>query len=220
MFCKELRYYFSTPIAYLIIGLFAVTMALFLWFIPGEWNIPDNRYADLSGMFQLAPWLLMLLCPALTMRLFAEEKTSGTWELLRSKGITARRIVLGKWGAAVCLTLIALCFCWLHYVLVYRLAEPVGNIDTGQFIGSWLGLCLLSVAFTSIGVLMASFSRSQLLSFIGGVVVCFVLYWTTIQAHFLSIARGVIYLSDVLYFVFIATVSLIIAIYDQDWTTK
>ena len=87
MFRKELAYYFSTPIAYIVIGLYLLAISLFLWVIPGEWNIVESGYAQVDGLFQLSPWLLMLLCPALTMRLFAEERNSGMWDLLRSKRV-------------------------------------------------------------------------------------------------------------------------------------
>ena len=73
MFRKELSYYFSTPIAYIVIALFLLAISLFLWVIPGQWNVIESGYAQVDGLFQIAPWLLMLVCPALTMRLFAED---------------------------------------------------------------------------------------------------------------------------------------------------
>ena len=78
MFRKELSYYFSTPIAYIVIGLYWVGISLFLWVIPGEWNIIGSGYAQVDGLFHISPWLLILLCPALTMRLIAEERQTGT----------------------------------------------------------------------------------------------------------------------------------------------
>ena len=70
MYIKELRYYFSTPIAYIVIGLYLLAISLFLWVIPGQWNVIESGYAQVDGLFQLSPWLFMLLCPALTMRPF------------------------------------------------------------------------------------------------------------------------------------------------------
>ena len=84
MYRKELTYYFSTPIAYIVIGLYLLAISLFLWVIPGQWNIIDSGYAQVDGLFQLSPWLFMLLCPALTMRLFSEERQSGIWDLIRT----------------------------------------------------------------------------------------------------------------------------------------
>ena len=122
MFCKELRYYFSSPVAYIVIGLFLLLISLFLWVVPGEWNIIDSGYAQVDGLFELAPWLFLLLCPVLTMRLFAEERQTGTWNLLRTKPISLTRIVLAKGLAAWVIVLIALLPCLVHYFVVFRMA--------------------------------------------------------------------------------------------------
>jgi len=197
MFKKELAYYFASPIAYIVIGLYLLAVSLMLWVIPGEWNIIDSGYADLRGMFEMSPWLLMLLCPALTMRLFAEERQSGMWDLLRAKKVSVTRMVLAKYAAAWMLTLLAILPCVVHYVVVYQLAEPVGNVDGGQFAGSMIGLCLLSMVFTALGLSMATWSKNQIVSYVLGVVLCFSLYWATIMNHFQSISRGVVDVRDV-----------------------
>ena len=176
MFKKELSYYFSTPIAYIVIGLFLLSISLFLWVIPGQWNVIESGYAQVDGLFQIAPWLLMLLCPALTMRLFAEEQQTGTWLLLRAQPISLLKIVLSKYMAAFVLTVIALLPCVVHYFIVFYMAEPIGNIDGGQFVGSMMGLVFLSASFTSIGMLCSTLTKSQLVAFILGAVCCFVLY--------------------------------------------
>lgn len=212
MFRKELAYYFSTPIAYIVIGLYLVAVSLMLWVIPGEWNIIDSGYADLRGMFQMSPWLLLLLCPALTMRLFAEEKQSGMWDLLRAKKVRVYRMVLAKYFAAWLLTLLAILPCIIHYVVVYHLAEPVGNVDGGQFAGSLIGLCLISMTFTALGLLTATMSRNQIVCYVLGVVLCFALYWITIQAHYQSISRGVVDVRDVGFLFGISAVALVITI--------
>lgn len=212
MFRKELAYYFSTPIAYIVIGLYLVAVSLMLWVIPGEWNIIDSGYADLRGMFQMSPWLLLLLCPALTMRLFSEEKQSGMWDLLRAKKVQVYRMVLAKYFAAWLLTLLAILPCIIHYVVVYRLAEPVGNVDGGQFAGSLIGLCLISMTFTALGLMTATLSRNQIVCYVLGVVLCFALYWITIQAHYQSISRGVVDVRDVGFLFGISAVALVITI--------
>lgn len=208
MFRKELTYYFSTPIAYAVLGLYLLAVSLLLWVIPGEWNIIDSGYADLRGMFEMSPWLMMLLCPALTMRLFAEERQTGTWDLLRAKKVQVWRIVLAKYAAAWLLTLLAIVPCIVHYVVVYQIAEPLGNVDGGQFAGSMIGLCLISMTFTALGILAASWTRSQIVAFIGGVVLCFGLYWLTIQAHYQSISRGVVDIRDVAFLVGMSAVAI------------
>ena len=216
MFKKELSYYFSTPIAYIVIGLFLLAISLFLWVIPGQWNVIESGYAQVGGLFQLAPWLLMLLCPALTMRLFAEERHSGTWILLRAQPIALWRIVVGKYMAAFLLTLIALLPCVVHYFIVYYMSEPIGNIDSGQFVGSMMGLVFLSASFTGIGMLCSTLTKSQLVAFILGAVACFVLYWLTLQDHYRSISRGVIDIRDIVFFLSVAIASIVISILISD----
>ena len=211
MFKKELSYYFSTPIAYIVIGLFLLSISLFLWVIPGQWNVIESGYAQVDGLFHIAPWLLMLLCPALTMRLFAEEQQTGTWLLLRAQPISLVKIVLSKYMAAFVLTVIALLPCVVHYFIVFYMAEPIGNIDGGQFLGSMMGLIFLSATFTSIGMLCSTLTKSQLVAFILGAVCCFVLYWIILQDHYSSISRGVLDLRDVVFFVSITIIAIVLS---------
>ena len=220
MFKKELSYYFSTPIAYIVIGLFLLAISLFLWVIPGQWNVIESGYAQVDGLFQIAPWLLMLVCPALTMRLFAEEKQSGTWLLLRAQPISLWKIVVGKYLAAFVLTVMALLPCVVHYFIVFYMAEPVGNIDGGQFIGSMMGLVFLSASFTGIGMLSSTLTGSQLVAFIFGAVTNFVLYWVLLQDHYSSISRGVVDLRDVVLFVSVAVAAIIVSIFIADKIAK
>ena len=220
MYQKELRYYFSTPIAYIVIGLYLLAISLFLWVIPGQWNIIDSGYAQVDGLFQLSPWLFMLLCPALTMRLFAEERQTGIWDLLRTKPAPLWRIVAGKYFAAWTLVLIGLLPCFVHYFVVAYMAEPMGNLDSGAFLGSFVGLILLSGTFMAIGLFCASLSKSQIVCYILGALVCFVLYWVLLQEHYSSLSRGVIDLRDVLFFLSIAVIAIVAAIFTIDKLTR
>ena len=220
MYKKELRYYFSTPIAYIVIGLYLLAISLFLWVIPGQWNIIDSGYAQVDGLFQLSPWLFMLLCPALTMRLLSEERQSGIWDLIRTKPISLSRIMLGKYFAAWTLVLIGLLPCFVHYFVVAYMAEPMGNLDSGAFLGSFIGLILLSGTFMAVGVLCATFSKSQIVCFITGALACFILYWVLLQDHYSALSRGVIDLRDVAVFFSVAVVSLIAAIFTIDKLTR
>lgn len=220
MYKKELRYYFSTPIAYIVIGLYLLGVSLFLWVIPGEWNIIDSGYAQVDGLFQLSPWLMILLCPALTMRLFAEERATGIWDLIRTKPISLTRIVLSKWAAAWTLVLIGLLPCWVHYFVVAYLAEPMGNLDHGAFMGAMLGLVMMSGTFLAIGTLAATLSKSQIVSFILGALSCFILYWVIIRQHYQSISRGVLDLRDVTFFVGISAFALALACIIIDKLTR
>ena len=232
MYKKELKYYFSTPIAYIVIGLYLLTVSLFLWVIPGEWNIPESGYAQVDGLFNLSPWLFMLLCPALTMRLFAEERQSGTWALLKSKPIVLWKIVSGKYLAAWTIVVLAQLPCIVHYFLVYYLAEPVGNIDSGAFFGSFIGLLFLSSAFCAIGTFASSLTRSQIVAFIAGAAGCFIMFygfdllasmlsnarmiaalqWCGLSSHYTSISEGVIDLRDVVYFLSVSLVFVLLTI--------
>ena len=220
MFKKELTYYFSTPIAYIVIGLYLLAISLFLWVIPGQWNIIDSGFAQVNGLFQLSPWLFMLLCPALTMRLFSEERQTGIWDLIRTKPISLNRIVLSKYFAAWTLVLIGLLPCFVHYFVVAYMAEPMGNLDSGAFLGSFIGLILLSGTFMAIGVLCATFSKSQIVCFITAALSCFVLYWVLLQDHYASISRGVLDLRDVVFFASMAVVAIIAAIVTIDKQTR
>lgn len=220
MFLKELRYYFSTPIAYIVIGLYLLAISLFLWVIPGKWNIIDSGYAQVDGLFQLSPWLFMLLCPALTMRLLSEERQSGIWDLIRTKPISLTRIMLGKYFAAWILVLIGLLPCFVHYFVVAYMAEPMGNLDSGAFLGSFIGLILLSGTFMAIGLLCATFSKSQIVCFIAGALACFLLYWTALQDHYSALSRGVIDLRDVAVFLSVAIIAIVAAIFTIDKLTR
>ena len=220
MFRKELTYYFSTPIAYIVIGLYLLAISLFLWVIPGQWNIIDSGYAQVDGLFQLSPWLFMLLCPALTMRLFSEERQSGIWNLIRTKPISLTRVVLGKYFAAWTLVLIGLLPCFVHYFVVAYMAEPMGNLDSGAFLGSFIGLIFLSGTFMAIGVLCATFSKSQIVCFIAAALSCFVLYWVLLQDHYSSLSRGVLDLRDVVFFITISTLAILASIFIIDRLTK
>ena len=212
MYRKELSYYFSTPIAYIVLALFVLGISLFLWVIPGEWNIIDAGYANADGLFAIAPWLLILVCPALTMRLFAEERQSGTWDVLRSLPTTISRIVWAKYAAALTVMVLALLPCVVHLFIVYAIAEPVGNVDTGAFAGSMVGLLLLAAAMLGVSLLCAASTTSQIVAFILGAVVNFALYWLLMQEHFQSLARGVIDARDVFFFACMAIVGVVLTI--------
>jgi len=220
MYRKELRYYFSTPIAYIVIGLYQLAISLFLWVIPGQWNIVDSGYAQVDGLFQLSPWLFMLLCPALTMRLLSEERQSGIWDLIRTKPISLTRIMLGKYFAAWTLVLIGLLPCFVHYFVVAYMAEPMGNLDSGAFMGSFIGLILLSGTFMAIGLLCATFSKSQIVCYILGALSGFIIYWTLLQDHYSSLSRGVIDLRDLVFFASVIVLAITASIFSIDQITK
>ena len=217
---KELRAFFSNATGYIVIGIFLILTGLFLWVIPGEYNVLDAGYANVDGLFYLAPWLFLFLCPAVTMRLFAEEKQTGTWEFLTTKPLSKLQIALGKYFAGWVLVLLALLPTLLYYFSVSYWAEPVGNVDSGAFWGSFIRLVFLAAIYVAIGTFSSSLSNNQIISFVVAVVLSFFFYYgfevmasfftsgqsiqilesLGIHAHYKSMSRGVIDSRDVLYF--------------------
>ncbi len=225
---KELGSFFSSVTGYIVIGIFLLLTGLFLWIIPGEYNILDSGYANVDGLFYLAPWLFLFLCPAVTMRFFAEEKQTGTWELLVTKPIRKAGIVLGKYFAGWLLVIVSLLPTLLYYFSVSYLAEPVGNVDSGAFWGSFIGLLFLSGVYTAIGTFASSVSANQIVSFVVAVVLSFFFYYgfevlagfftsgqsiqiletLGIHAHYKSMSRGVIDSRDLGYFILVSGIFL------------
>lgn len=233
IFRKELRAFFSNATGYIVIGIFLLLTGLFLWLIPGEYNIIDSGYANVDGLFYLAPWLFLFLCPAITMRLFAEEKQSGTWELLVTKPISKTQIVLGKYLSGWVLVTLALLPTVIYYFSVSYMAEPIGNIDSGAFWGSFIGLIFLAAIYVAIGVFSSSVSNNQIISFVLAVVLSFFFYYgfeiiagfftsgqiiqtletLGIDAHYKSMSRGVIDSRDLMYFVITTLIFIIATVY-------
>ncbi len=217
---KEFSNFFSSPIGYIVIGVFLVITGLFLWVFPGEYNILDAGYASMDGLFVLAPWLYLFLVPAVTMRLFAEEKRTGTIELLLTRPVTQLNIVLSKYLAGVLLVLFSLIPTLLYFLSVWLMGDPIGNIDTGGTWGSYIGLFFLAAIYVSIGVFSSSLTDNQIISFIVAAVLCFFFYYgfdllaslassgatenfiasLGINSHYESMSRGVIDSRDVIYY--------------------
>jgi ABC-2 type transport system permease protein len=230
---KELRTFFSNATGYIVIGIFLLLTSLFLWIIPGEYNILGSGYAHVSGLFVLAPWLFLFLCPANTMRFFAEEKQSGTWELLITKPLHKSEIVLGKYLAGWLLVLFALLPTILYYISVSYIAEPQGNVDAGAFWGSFIGLVFLAAIYVAIGTFSSSLSGNQIISFVIAVVLSFFFFYgfdllgsffnsgeaihfienLNKKSHYKSISRGVIDSRDILYFLVLSAIFLWLTIW-------
>lgn len=229
IFRKELRSFFSNATGYIVIGIFLLLTGLFLWVIPGQYNIIDAGYANVDGLFYLAPWLFLFLCPAVTMRLFAEEKQTGTWELLVTKPLSRLQLVLGKYFAGWVLVALALLPTLIYYFSVSYLAEPIGNVDSGAFWGSFIGLFFLAGVYVAIGTFSSSLSNNQIISFVVALVLSFFFYYgfdllasfftsgqaiqymesIGINSHYKSMSRGVIDSRDVIYFVGVSVVFIL-----------
>lgn len=213
---KEINSFFASPIGYLVIAIFLILNGLFLWIFKGEFNVIDYGFADLSAFFLLAPWILIFLISAVTMRSFSDEKKQGTLELLLTKPISHLEIVLGKYFGTIILIIIALIPTLLYVYTVYELGSPIGNLDMGSTLGSYFGLLFLIASYTSIGVFTSTLSDNQIVAFILSVFLCFMFYigfegiseFTSstfveqlgMSYHFKSMGRGVIDTRDVIYF--------------------
>lgn len=225
---KEISSFFASPIGYLVIAIFLLINGLFLWLFKGEYNILDYGYADLSSFFLLAPWILLFLIPAVTMRSFSDEKRQGTLELLLTKPISRLQIVLGKYLGALTLIILSLIPTLLYVYTIHQLGNPIGNLDLGSIIGSYFGLLLLIATYTAIGIFASTLSKNQIVAFISAVFICFFFFIglqgladfassTTIEKfgmnyHFQSISRGVLDTRDILYFLSITLFFILITL--------
>lgn len=215
---REIRSFFASPVGYMVVSLFLILNGLFLWVFKGEFNVFDYGFADLSAFFILAPWILIFLIPAITMKSFSEERKMGTLELLMTKPLSTLEIVLGKYLGALCLSIIALIPTLLYVYTIWELGNPPGNIDLGSTLGSYVGLLFLIMSYTGIGIFSSILTNNQIVAFILAVFLCFIFYFGFegiaditntsisienwgIKSHFESVGRGVIDTRDLIYFV-------------------
>ncbi len=220
---KELNSFFDSLVAYILLIAFLGFSGFFTWLWGSD--IFYHKQASLNTFFNVALWSLFFFIPAITMRQFAEEKKSGTIELLLTKRLTDRQLVIGKYLACILLVAIALAFTLPYYVSIARL----GNIDHGSTITGYLGLLLMSSAYVSIGLLASSLTNNQIVAFLmallAGVVFQFILGsvgsgqtgWIgsllmdlSIPHHYDSMSRGVIDTKDVLYFLALTFLGLML----------
>lgn len=227
---KELRSFFSTLTGPIVIAVYLILTASFLWLIPGENNVLWGGYANLDGLFALAPWLFLFLVPAITMRTFSDEYRQGTVEILRTRPIHPYSIVVAKYLASLIIVLISLLFTLFYLLAVCYLGTPFANIDLGGFFGSFIGLIFLACLYTAIGVFFSSLSDNPIISFVGSAFLCFIFYYgfemlsflpnnvnvkdfissMGIASHYDSMSRGVIDFSDIWYFITISQFFLLI----------
>lgn len=221
IFFREINAFFSSLIGFLAIGIFVVITGFLIWFFP-DYSILNYGYATLEILFSLAPILLLIIIPAITMKLFSEEKQLGTIEWIYTKPIKDRDIILGKYFASLFLIFIAILPTLVYYFSVYQLGYPKGNIDNGGVIGSYIGLFLLSGVFCAIGLFCSSLTSNQIVAFIMAALVCALFFWgfelvstfgvfegmieyvlknIGIAYHYDSISRGVLDTRDLVYFV-------------------
>ena len=236
LFKKEISNFLSSLIGIMVIVVFLLITGLFLWVFQSDFNVLNFGYANLDGLFILAPWVFLFLVPAVTMRSFAEENRTGTIEMLLTKPLSDWQIIFAKFLASVALVLLALIPTGVYYFSVYRLGFPMGNLDSGSILGSYIGLFLLSASFISIGIFCSAVTNNQILAFILSVFLCGFIYIgfefiyslslfgpidlfiqrLGISAHYSSISRGVVDTRDILYFLsvialFLSATKLVLA---------
>ncbi|MBK6504377.1 MAG: ABC transporter permease subunit [Ignavibacteria bacterium] len=224
IFRKELRSYFSSPVAYIVLAVFLIITG---WFFTS--NLFLGGVVTMRNVFDIIPFIFLFFIPAITMRSFAEEKKTGTIELLLTKPITDLDIVIGKFLAALSLTAIALLFTWIYVISL----SFIGKLDFGAVTGAYIGLLLMAGVYISIGIFASSLTHNQVVAFIISFLIVFALFmlnkvliflpsglasifeYLSIDYHFGNIARGVLdsrnliyYFSGILIFILLTKTSL------------
>jgi ABC-2 type transport system permease protein len=218
---KEFRQFFSSLTGMIALAVFILLNGLFLFVFP-DTSILDFGYATLDKFFELAPWILTFLVPAITMRSMSEEFKGGTYEILQTKPISHGQLVWGKYAGCLLIVVLALIPTLIYAFSVQALSTGNAGIDMGGTIGSYIGLFLLAAVFTSIGICCSSFTNNAVVAFIISAFTCFILYsgfnaishipafasgadyyleMLGIDYHYHSISRGVIETRDLIYFI-------------------
>ncbi len=214
---RELRSYFSTSIAYVFVFIFLVLSSVFTFYLG---NFYERQQADLVPFFSFHPWLYLFLIPAVSMRIWSEERKSGSIELLMTLPVSRLDLVLGKYLAAWIFTGGALVLTFPLWLTVNFLGSPDNGVIAASYVGSWL----MAGAFLAIGSCMSALTRSQVIAFVlcGFVSLLFVMAgfplvlnmfkgWVPVEildviaslsflTHYAAISRGVLSLTDTLYF--------------------
>ena len=228
---KELQQFFSSLTGYIAIILFLLINGIFL-FILKDSSIFDFGYATLSRFFELAPWILLFLVPAISMRSLSDEFRTGTFEILQTKPLSKWQIVLGKYFSLLIVLLFVIIPTFIYIVTIKKLSAQ-GGIDAGGITGSYIGLFLLAAVFAAISLCCSGFTNNAVVAFLVSAFACLILYFgfgaisslpvfqgtydyyiemLGIDFHYRSISRGVVDSRDVIYFISIIFLFLLIAV--------
>lgn len=236
LFRKEISSFFSSLTGYIVIISFITITGLFLWVFEGPMNIFDGGYATLDSLFYIAPWVFMILVPAITMRMFSEEKKAGTLDLLLTRPLSETQIILAKYFASLTLVFLSLLPTLMYYISVVLLGNPVGNLDAGGTWGSYIGLFFLAGSYAIIGLYCSSLTDNVIVSFLLTVAICMlicfgfdqisnlgtfnrigeILLKLGIFEHYKSMSRGVIDSRDIVYFIALATIFFLLTRYNLE----
>ncbi len=230
IFKKEVSSFFNSLIAYMVIGVFLLMNGLLFWLYP-DTNILDYGYADMDGFFRLCPYLLLFFVPAITMRMFSEELRSGTMEFLLTRPVSLSAIIGGKYLSCVFIIGLALLPTLIYYLSLYRLGNPVGNIDSAAVVGSYFGLVLLASVYAAVGLFLSSVTRNQVVAFLLTALVCYILFigfdqlsglftgavqygvaYVGLAFHYNSLGKGIIDSRDVLWLVSLSLIFLVLTL--------
>jgi ABC-2 type transport system permease protein len=226
---KEVNAFLNSLIGYIVLIVFLLVNGLFMWVFPLDFNVLEFGYANIDGLFLLAPFVFLFLIPAITMRSFADEKKTGTIELLLTRPLTDFQIILAKYLAGVLLVFLSLLPTLIYFFSVYQLGYPKGNMDMGGTWGSYIGLLFLGASFVAIGLFSSSITDNQIISFIVGAALCAFSYTgfeliyglslfgpvdlfiksLGINAHYAAMSRGMIDTRDVIYFLSLISLFLL-----------
>jgi len=217
LFFKEINAFFGSLTGYLVLALFLVALGLIVWVFP-ESSVLDYGFADLESLFVYTPYVFTFLIPALSMRAISEERKSGTWELLRTSPLSLVQIIIAKYLALITLVFLAVLPTLLYAYSIMQLGEPIGNLDLAGFFGSWIGLLMIGAAFSAVGLFASALTSQQVVAFVLGVFLCFLLYfgfsalsemltgeiayWVeelSLSYHYISLSRGVVDSRDVFF---------------------
>lgn len=232
LYFKEIRSFLSSIIGYIFIFIFLIASGLFHWIISQNTNLLEGTEADLIPFFNLSPIMFFILIPAITMRSIAEERRTGTIELLFTRPISDLKILLAKYLAGVTLLVIALIPTLIYYFSVYNLSLTPETFDHGATFTSYIGLILLGSTFVAIGIFASSLTSSQIVAFIVAMFLCWTFYdglnmlgsfnvmgsfdtilqYFGMVQHYDSIRRGVIDTSDFIYFISVIVLFLFSAL--------
>lgn len=239
IFIKEINSFFSSIVGYVAILVFLVACGLFLWVFEDS-SILAYGYATMDRFFELAPWLLILLIPAITMRSFSDEFRGGTIEWLSTKPLKDIDIILGKYFASLLLVAFALAPTLLYAYTIDNLSMIENNVDFGAIAGSYIGLLFLAAAFTAIGIFCSSLTNNQVVGFLVGLFACYLLYsgfeslsklpafaegidyylgMIGIAFHYKSISRGLIDTRDLVYFLSVIAIFIALTRYSLNSRT-
>jgi len=166
---KELQLYFSGILGYLIIGIYLLVNGLMLWIFNGPFNLLEGGYASLTNYFGLAPWVFLFLIPAVSMRVFSDEIRSGMMELLAVRPISTTQLVVAKYLGTLSVVVLSIAPTLIYLWSMSALGSPVGNLDWGAAIGSFIGLLALGAAYTAVALFASALTSNNVVAFVLGV---------------------------------------------------